>query len=429
VRRSALVLLSVLAGCDCGRSEPLRVPSPPESATRPGLPNEVATHPRAAEVVHLELDDLPEPFASSSARRGPTVIAPPDDAVLGVPEGFRVQVFASDIADARWLALAPDGRVLVAASRSERIVWLRDADGDGVAEARGDFLDDDNDPDIPFGMAFLGGSFYAGFQDEVRRYDFRSGQERVEGEGETVVELPGGGYNQHWTRNVIVAPDGEHLFVSIGSATNADPERLPRASVQILDPRTGVMRTFASGLRNPVGLGIEPASRVLYTTVNERDDLGDDLVPDFLARLEEGAFYGWPYVYLAPNLDEPRLRERPPIANETRTPEVLFQAHSATLGLAFYDRTAFPERYHGGAFVAFRGSWNRAAGVGYAIGFVPFEGGRPLGSYELFLTGFLIDPTGPTTWGRPVGVLVAPDGSLLFTEEGNGVVYRVSYSG
>jgi glucose/arabinose dehydrogenase len=338
-----------------------------------------------------------------------------------------VQVFASGVENARWLALAPDGRVLVAASRSERIEWFRDADHDGVAESRGVFLDDDNDPDIPFGMAFLGGSFYVGFQDEVRRFPFREGQERIEGEGESVVPLPGGGYNQHWTRNVIVAPDGEHLFVSIGSATNADPERLPRASIQLLDPSTGVMRTYASGLRNPVGLAIEPSASALYTTVNERDELGDDLVPDYLAKVEDGGFYGWPYVYLTPELDDPRVRARPAIVEQTRTPEVLFRAHSAALGLTFYSHEAFPARYRGGAFVAFRGSWNRSTGVGYAIGFVPFEGGRPLGHYELFLTGFLIDPTGPTTWGRPVGVLALPDGSLVFTEEGNGVLYRVSY--
>ena len=193
------------------------------------------------------------------------------------------------------------------------------------------------------------------------------------------------------------------------------------------------LRTFASGLRNPVGLDFQPETGALYATVNERDGLGDDLVPDYLARVEDGAFYGWPWAYLAPDLLDPRLTTdegesaRPALTARTRTPEVLFQAHSAALGLAFYDRDAFPARYRGGAFVAFRGSWNRSRGTGYKIVFVPFEGGRPTGAYEDFVTGFLIDPTVPRTWGRPVGVLVRTDGSLLFTDETGGRVYRVSY--
>jgi len=190
-------------------------------------------------------------------------------------------------------------------------------------------------------------------------------------------------------------------------------------------------KVFAFGLRNPVGLAFHPQTQALYATVNERDELGDDLVPDYLARLDDGEFYGWPYAYLSPGHLDPRLVKdgqslRPDLVARTRTPDVLFQAHSAALGLAFYAGTAFPEKYRHGAFVAFRGSWNRNQGTGYKLIFVPFDAsGRPKGWYEDFVTGFLLDPAVPTTWGRPVGALAMPDGSVLFTEEANGRIYRV----
>ncbi len=356
----------------------------------------------------------------------------PASPTLEAPSGFEVDVFADDVPSARWLALAPDGRVLVAQSRREQISWLADDDRDGRAERRGIFADATNAVDIPFGMAFVGDRFFLGNQGEVRRYAWEEGQARLRGQGERVAELPGGGYRQHWTRNVVAAADGVHLYVSIGSRTNVSVEEPPRASVQLLDPATGDMRTFASGLRNPVGLAVHPRTGRLFATVNERDELGDDLVPDYFAEIVDGAFYGWPYAYLSPERLDPRrsrdgVSERPALAARTRSPEVLFQAHSAALGLAFYDGDAFPERYRGGAFVAFRGSWNRSAGTGYKIVFVPFEEGAPVGHYEDFVRGFLLDPAGPTTWGRPVGVLVLPDGSLLFTEEANGRVLRVTY--
>ena len=411
-----------------------------DEASHANLANEspleavVRTTALAPAPIRIRLADLPAPFATDSARKRPEVVDPPDDATLSVPEGFVVQLFASEVPMARWLHQAPDGSVLVAQSREDRITRLRDADGDGVADERGPFATDDNGLDIPFGMAFVGNAFYLGNHDEVRRYPYRAGQTRLEGEGEAIVELPGGGYRQHWTRNVVADPNGERLFVSVGSRTNVDPEELPRASVQVLPLDGGSMRTFSFGLRNPVGLAFQPKTGVLYTTVNERDGMGDDLVPDYLTRLEDGAFYGWPYAWLAPErLDPRRTREggrseRPDLVARTKTPDVLFQAHSAALGLDFYDGDAFPARYRGGAFVAFRGSWNRDRGTGYQIVFVPFDGqGRPEGSYEPFVSGFLIDPEGPTTWGRPVGVLVTRDGALLFTDETGGRVYRVSY--
>jgi glucose/arabinose dehydrogenase len=439
--RAALAFLALLLACDSGcgaepESEPPPEPEPTTGETEPApvveLAELVPTRALEPDPIHITVEELPEPFATDSARKSPDVVPIPDDAELAVPEGFVVQRFATEVPMARWLAVTPDGRVLVAQSREEQITWYRDTDGDGVADERGVFADDANSVDIPFGMAFERGAFFLGNQDEVRRFEWREGQTRLEGEGERVVALPGGGYNQHWTRNVIPAGDGRHLFVSVGSATNVSREDPPRAAISRLDLETGELSTYASGLRNPVGLATHPESGDLYTTVNERDGLGDDLVPDFFTEVAEGAFYGWPYAYLTPeNLDPRRMdgerSEAPELVARTRTPEVLFQSHSAALGLAFHPREPFPERYRHGAFVAHRGSWNRSEGTGYRIVFVPFEEGEPVGSYEPFVDGFLIDPSGPTTWGRPVGVLSHPDGSLYFTEEANGVVYRVSY--
>lgn len=448
------LLVIVLAGAACDErraatetvrpSEVAQDPSregEPRSAedrarrARGGGPARIATETLDPRPIRVTVESLPRPFATPSATKSPDVVAPPENARLRVPRGFAVQVFAERLPNARWIVEAPDGAVLVAQSRENRIARLVDRDRNGVAEDVSTFAGDDNGLDLPFGMAFGAGAFFLGNQDEVKRYDFRSGQARLEGEGRRIAELPGGGYRQHWTRNVVMAPEGDRLFVSVGSRSNADPEPEPRASVLVLRLDGSRPRTFASGLRNPVGLDFHPRTGALWATVNERDGLGDDLVPDYLAQIDEGEFFGWPYAYLAPSNVDPRLARdgrsaRPDLAARTSTPEVLFQAHSAALGLAFYDRDRFPERYRGGAFVAFRGSWNRARGTGYEIVFVPFdEAGRARGTYEPFVTGFLVDPSGPTTWARPVGVLVHSDGSLLFTDEGNGRVYRVVYEG
>jgi glucose/arabinose dehydrogenase len=389
--------------------------------------------------IRVTVDELPAPLATQSASRSPQVIEPPADATLGVPAGFHVQLFADGLPNARWLRETPDHRVLLARSRDNIITVLEDADGDGVAERRAPFADRENHVDLPFGMSFSADHFYLGNQSEVRRYPWRDGQARLQGAGERVTALPGGGYHQHWTRNVVVAPDGEHLFVTIGSRSNAGVESPPRASVLVMRLDGSERRVFASGLRNPVGLDFHPRTGEPYVTVNERDHLGDGLVPDFFTRLEDGAFYGWPFTYLAPALLDPEhLRggrsARPDLASRTRTPDVLFEAHSAALGLAFAPRSdgagAWPPRYRNGAFVAHRGSWNRSRGTGYQIVFIPFgDDDRPLGHYEPFVTGFLVDPAGPTTWGRPVGVLARSDGSLLFTDETGGRVYRVTYRG
>lgn len=401
--------------------------SPPSPASP------IPTTPLSPQPIRITVNNLPKPYATDSASKSPQVAAIPQSPRLQVPAGFTVNVFADNLDRPRWLALTPAGEVLVTETRQNRIRLLRDTNGDGVAEMQTTFAGPDNGLNIPFGMAFSRSYFFLGNTDKVRRYPYNPGQAKLTGTGQKITDLPGGGYNQHWTRNVIVAPDGQKLYVSIGSQSNADEEPLPRASVQVMNLDGSGRQTFASGLRNPVGLDFHPQTGELYTTVNERDGLGDDLVPDYLTRIRAGEFYGWPYAYFQPNLLDPRHVQngrstRPELAAKTLTPDVLFQAHSAALGLQFYDGQTFPEKYRNGAFAAFRGSWNRNTGTGYKIVFIPFNTqGRPVGHYEDFVTGFLSEPSVPRTWGRPVGVLGLPDGSLLFTEEANGRIYRVQY--
>ncbi|MEG3989124.1 sorbosone dehydrogenase family protein [Microcoleus sp. S28C3] len=440
-----LILLLPLIACDratdaiappVGGNGPLsQIPSR-APLTKVGTSQIVPTKPLSPQPIRIVATSLPQPFASESASKSPQVVPIPASPVLRVPPGFVVNVFADNLDAPRWLALTPTGDVLVTETRQNRITLLRDGNGDGVAEVRKTFASTQNGLNIPFGMAFADRYFFLGNTDEVRRFPYTKGQEQLTGSGQKIADLPGGGYNQHWTRNVVVSPDNSKLFVSVGSQSNANVEPLPRASVQVMNLDGKNPQIFASGLRNPVGLDFHPKTNQLYATINERDGLGDDLVPDYLTRIRQGEFYGWPYAYFKPNLLDPRhvrngTSERPDLAAKTLMPDVLFQAHSAALGLQFYDGKTFPKRFLNGAFVAFRGSWNRNSGTGYKIVFVPFNAanGRPQGYYEDFLTGFLTDPSGPKTWGRPVGLLVLPDGSLLFTEEANNRIYRVQYRG
>jgi glucose/arabinose dehydrogenase len=419
LRSIPIAALIHLVACSSGARQP---PAP------------IVTEPFDPTPISIALDGLPPPNATPSVRRGPSLVPPPARPVLRAPAGFAVNLYyAGDLEKPRWLALLPDGDVLVTETPRNRIRRLRDTDGDGVADATAVFADATNGLDLPFGMAFTDTHFYLGNTSAVLRWPYQKGQPRLYGTGERITELPGRGYRQHWTRNVRVSPDGQHLFVTVGSQSNNDAEEPPRASVLRMNLDGSGRATFADGLRNPVGLDFEPHTGDVYVTVNERDGLGDDLVPDYLTRIRSGEFFGWPWAYLSPTLLDPHHVEggastNPQAVVRTRTPDVLIQAHSAALGLAFYRGEAFPPKYRRGAFVALRGSWNRGTGTGYKLIFVPFgDDGRPLGRYEDFVTGFLIDPKGPTTWGRPVGLLVLPDGSLLFTEEENQRIYRVTY--
>jgi glucose/arabinose dehydrogenase len=434
------LLMTTAAACDQTRAsleDPISQSSPSAQLAQNTLQpkNIIPTEPLSPTPIRINVGDLPKPFTTESASNPPKLVPIPDNPTLRVPPGFVVNVFAEGLDAPRWLALTPNGDVLVTETRQNRIRLLRDTNGDGVADVNQTFATQANGLNIPFGMAFAGDSFFLGNTNTVLRFPYQKGQQQLTGTGQKIADLPGGGYNQHWTRNVVASQDGKKLYISVGSESNVDEEPLPRASVQVMNLDGSGQQTFASGLRNPVGLDFHPVTQELYATVNERDGIGDDLVPDFMTRIQQGEFYGWPYAYLTPKNLEPRqttngVSKRPELVGRTRTPDVLFQAHSAALGLQFYDAQTFPERYRHGAFVAFRGSWNRDRGTGYKIVFVPFDTkGRPQGYYEDFLTGFLLDPAIPTTWGRPVGLLVLPDGSLLVTEEANNRIYRIQYTG
>ncbi|MBW4670359.1 MAG: sorbosone dehydrogenase family protein [Cyanomargarita calcarea GSE-NOS-MK-12-04C] len=430
--RLLLLLLLLTTGVACSQT---RADEDSPRSRSIGTKKVIRTESKKPTPIRINLKNLPPPFATQSASKPPDVVQIPPNPVLQLPPGFTVNVFAEGLDAPRWLALTSNGDVLVTETKQNRIRLLQDTNGDGVADVKKTFASASNGLNIPFGMAFAGNSFFLGNTDAVFRFPYTKGQQQLSGTGTKIADLPGGGYNQHWTRNVVAAPDSNKLYVTVGSRSNADEEELPRASVQVMNLDGTQQQTFASGLRNPVGLDFHPVTKEAYTTVNERDGIGDDLVPDYLTRIRQGEFYGWPYAYLTPNNLDPRQKtsdrsKRPDLAAQTLTPDVLFQAHSAALGLQFYDGQTFPEKYRNGAFVTFRGSWNRDRGTGYKVVFVPFNTqGRPQGYYEDFLTGFLTNPSGPTTWGRPVGLLVLTDGSLLVTEEANNRIYRIQYKG
>ncbi|MEE9139809.1 MAG: PQQ-dependent sugar dehydrogenase [Alphaproteobacteria bacterium] len=375
----------------------------------------------------IRLEDLPGPFATRSAINPPKAIPMPAGASLRVPPGFAVNVFAEGLDDARWLAVAANGDVFLAQSDAGRVTLLRDADGDGAADLVAPFA---AGLARPHGLAVRPGWLYVADTEGVWRYAYEPGETRSPGKAERVT-APGalGGGSGHWTRNIAFSPDGARFFVAIGSRSNIAKESPPRATVQEFAADGTHLGTFASGLRNPVGISFYPGTGDLYVVVNERDTLGDGLVPDYLTRLERDGFYGWPYSYLGPNPQPGLAGERPDLAGKAIVPDLLFQSHSAPLGLVFYDGDRFPEEFRGDAFVALHGSWNAGIPTGYKVVRVPFGADkRPKGHYETFASGFWARGQGRArVWGRPVGLAVAADGSLLVADDAGGRVWRVSY--
>ena len=397
--------------------------------------------------------DIPAPEDDLLPRVNPAkAVGWPQGAAPVAPEGFVVTRFAGDLAHPRWLLVLPNGDVLVSEASSEpkppeglmdriaqrvqryagalkpspnRIMLLRDADGDGVAETRTVFAEGLNRPQ---GMALVGETLYIANTDALVRTTWRPGQTQIEGEPEKVVDLPAGELNHHWVKNVIAAPDGARLFVTSGSnsniAENGMEAEVNRAAILEVDPATGALRLYASGLRNPNGMAFEPVTGALWTAVNERDMLGDDLVPDYMTRVQEGGFYGWPYSYFGQIVDERVQPQRPDLVAQAIKPDYGLGPHTASLGIAFYQAEAFPERYRGGMFVGQHGSWNRKPLLGYRVVFVPFENGMPAGEAEAFLTGFLNDRD--QAMGRPVDVAVDTRGGLLVTDDAGQAVWRVA---
>jgi glucose/arabinose dehydrogenase len=372
---------------------------------------------------------LPTPYATRSAANPSTIVRLPTGKTPTAPAGFEVSLFAEELDNPRMIHVLPNGDVLVTESirqqGASRIVLLRDENKSGKPTLRRTFARRLN---MAFGMALVGNRFYIGNTDGVIVLPYSAGETQSKRQPEKILDLPPGG---HYTRNIVADAKGEKLYVAVGSATNVDEQWIDerdsrRATILQANPDGSNMRVFANGMRNPVGMAWEPQTNVLWAVVNERDGLGDELVPDYLTSVRDGAFYGWPYSYFGQNQDPRKKGQRPDLVAKAIKPDYALGSHVAPLGLAFYNGKSFPARYQGGAFIGMHGSWNRANLVGYKVAFVPFHNGKPSGAIEEFLAGFIVSPNASAVYGRPVGVAVWTDGSLLVTDDGAGRIWRVS---
>jgi len=380
--------------------------------------------------------DLAAPYASEAASNSPREVRPPPGAQPKVPPGFKIEQYASGFSYPRYLVTAPNGDIFVTESREGAIKVLRDGDGDGKPDVTEKFAD--SGMNKPFGIAFYPPGadpqfVYVANTDGVIRFPYRNGDLKARGPAEKLgAQLSGGGLLRgggHWTRDIAFSPDGKKMYVSIGSLSNVsdDSSEADRARIFEFNPDGTAQNVFAWGIRNAVGIKFRPGTNELWMSTNERDDLGDDLVPDYISSVQRGGFYGWPWFYIGNHQDPRHKGKHPEFASKVLVPDVLVQSHSATLNLCFYDGTQFPSEYKGDIFAAFHGSWNRARRTGYKIVRVPIDKttGKARGDYEDFVTGF-VTPDG-NVWGRPVGITIAKDGSLLFSEDANNTIWRVSY--
>jgi glucose/arabinose dehydrogenase len=383
-------------------------------------------------VRHITVADLPQPFHTPSATAGPRLVPRPEGAWPETLPGFKVSLYyAEGLQNPRMIRTAPNGDLFLAESAPGRIRVFRGFTAEGKPQAVEVFAAGLN---RPFGIAFypLGPNpqwVYVANTNSVVRFPYRNGDLKARGPAETVVpSIPAGG--GHWTRDIAFSLDGKTMFVSVGSRSNVDdpdttPAETDRAAVLAFAPDGSGKRTYAYGIRNAVGIAVHPQSGELWVSVNERDGLGDDLVPDYITHVREGGFYGWPWFYLGPNQDPRHQGKRPDLRDKVIVPDVLLQAHLASLGMVFYGGRMFPAQYRGGIFAAEHGSWNRARRVGYKIIFVPMKGPRATGEYMDFVTGFVASDA--NVWGRPVAVAVARDGSLVFSDDGSNSLWRVTY--
>lgn len=398
-------------------------------------------------------DGLPHPNATKSTTLFSKVVGWPKGKTPTAPPGFTVTRFADGLKNPRWIYQGPNGDVFIAESNTilsglkrlgaslhpriktqnygtsaNRITVFRDADNDGEFETRSPFLQGLSQP---LGMLVLNSFFYVANTDGLVRYPYAAAKLTVKDKGKKLLALPAGGYNNHWTRNIITNSSGTKIYISVGSGTNVGERgmehEIRRANILEVNPDGSGERIYATGLRNPVGMAWAPGTETLWTSVNERDGLGDELVPDYLTAVQPGGFYGWPYAYFGAHPD-PRMKDdpRPDLVVKTIVPDVSLGSHTASLGLAFYNHTTFPSRYHGGAFIGQHGSWNRSSLSGYKVVFIPFNAGKPAGAPEDFLTGFIKDISAAEVYGRPVGVTVLRDGSMLVADDASGVVWRVA---
>ncbi len=398
-------------------------------------------------------DTLPQPYQSKSVRNFSRVIGWPQGKTPVAPEGFTVMPFATGLINPRNMYVADNGDVFVAESNTEikglkrigaaiigadnaqrfgksanRITLLRDTDHDGLPDLRTVFLDN---IELPFGMLIINNYFYVAATDALWRFPYKTGETKITTAGEKILDLPKGGYNNHWTRNLLANKSGSKIYISVGSGSNAAEHGMEnetrRANILEINPDGSGERIYASGLRNPVGMGWAPGTDILWTTVNERDELGDELVPDYATSVKENGFYGWPYSYFGQHVD-PRVEkiQRPDLVKKAIVPDISLGSHTASLGLAFYNAATFPSRYRGGMFIGQHGSWNRSALSGYKVIFVPFTNGRPSGQPEDFLTGFIVDSTKKEVYGRPVNLAITTDGALLLADDAGNTIWSIT---
>jgi glucose/arabinose dehydrogenase len=378
--------------------------------------------------------DLPKPYATDSARNTPTLVPRPADAWPQVPAGFTVDLYATGLKGPRQIRLAPNGDAFVAESGAGQIRVFRGRGADGRPQEVSVFA---TGLKQPYGINFypLGDNpqwVYIGNTNSVVRFPYKKGDLKATGPAQVIVkELPEGG--GHWTRDVVFSKDGKAMFVAVGSASNIDdPDRSPaefhRANILQFTPDGAFVKVYASGIRNPGGgLAVNPQTGELWCSVNERDNLGDNLAPDFITHVREGGFYGWPWYYIGDHQDPRHEGKHPELRTQVIVPDVLLSAHNASLGITFYDGTQFPAEYRGDLFAAEHGSWNRSNRTGYELIRVPIVNGHATGEFQDFMTGFVL-PDG-NVWGRPVAVAVAPDGALLVTDDGSQSIWRVSAAG
>lgn len=381
----------------------------------------------------ITVADLPKPYATKGVGNPPTVVPRPANAWPQAPAGFKVQLYTDHLDEPREIRTAPNGDFFVAESHGSDIKVFRGITPDGKPNQVSTFATGLHQP---FGIAFypLGAEpqwVYIANTNSVVRFPYKNGDLKASGKAQTIIpELPAGG--GHWTRDLAFSPDGSKLYVSVGSASNVDdpdthPREHHRANILEYTPDGKFIEVYASGIRNPVGIAIDPETGQLWCSVNERDMLGDNLVPDYITSVKEGGFYGWPWYYMGDHQD-PRLEgKHPELKGKVTIPDVLLQPHNASLEMTFYEGKTFPSQYKGDIFAAEHGSWNKSVRAGYEVIRVPLDNGKATGVYEDFLTGFVV--SNQSVWGRPVGVAVAPNGSLLVTDDGSKSIWLVSYTG
>ncbi len=367
---------------------------------------------------------LPPPYATKAVNNGPRVIPRPASARLDVPPGFHAEVWAEGFTTPRFMLLGPNNEVFLADSANppNGTIWVfPNQDPHQRRKLLGGL-------NKPYGLAILNGYLYVGEPDSIKRFKYDS-RSMTAGSGEEVISLAGQG-THHWTRSLLFDREGKKLYVGVGSGSNSSPGEDPRrAAINRYNVNGSGHEIFASGLRNPIGMHWYPGTGTLWAAVQERDNLGDDLVPDYFTHVQQGGFYGWPYAYIGPHEDPTNKGLRPDLVAKTLVPDVLLGSHVAVLDFIFYTGKQFPAEYRGGAFLAFHGSWNRSKRVGQSVAFIPFKNGRPSGPLREVVTGWMLSPDEREVWGRPVGLLQMPDGSLLISEDGNKKIWRLSYTG